>query len=69
MSTRDEGGTDGVVKNIFDSKLSYNTGLIVRNPKFLCHLVTSLWRKDICRFDGSVSQAENNINANSAQKT
>ena len=58
VATGDQGGSDGIVKNIFDSKLGDNAGLIVGYPKFLCHLMASLWRKDICRFDGSVSQEE-----------
>lgn len=54
VTARDEGSSDGVVKNIFDSKLGNDAGLIVGDPKFLCYLMTSLWRKDICWFDGSV---------------
>lgn len=58
VTTGDEGGSDGIVENIFDSELGNNAGLIVGNPKFLCHLVASLWGKDVCRFDGSVGQEE-----------
>lgn len=58
VSTGDKGGPDGVVKNIFDSKLGYNAGLIVGYPKLLCHLMASLRRKDVCRFDGSEGQEE-----------
>lgn len=56
VTTGDEGGSDGIVKNIFDSKLGNNAGLIVGNSEFLCHLVASLWGKDVCRFDGSEGQ-------------
>lgn len=56
MTTGDECSSDGIIENIFNSKLGNNAGLIVRNPKFLCHLVASLWGKDICRFDGSERQ-------------
>lgn len=56
VTAGDEGGSDGIVKNIFDSKLGNDAGLIVGDPKFLCHLVASLWGKDISRFDGSVQE-------------
>lgn len=58
VSTGNQGGSDGIVKNIFDSKLGNNAGLIIGYPKFLCHLMASLWRKDICRFDGSMRSEE-----------
>ena len=58
VTTGDEGGSDGIVKNIFDSKLGNNAGLKVRNPKFLCHFMASLRGKDISRFDRSVGQEE-----------
>lgn len=58
VTSGDEGSSNGIVKNIFDSELSHNAGLIVGNAKFFCHFVASLWGKDICRFDGSVGQQE-----------
>lgn len=58
MSTGDKGSTDCIVKNIFDTELGNDAGLIVGYTKFFCHLVASLWRKDICRFDGSVSEKD-----------
>lgn len=58
VTTGDECRSNGIVKNIFDSKLSNNAGLVIWNPKFLCNFVASLWRKDICRFDGSEGQEE-----------
>ncbi len=45
VSTGDKGGSDGIVENIFDSKLGNNTGLIIGNPKLLCNFVASLWGK------------------------
>lgn len=58
VTTGDEGGSYGIVEDIFDSKLGDNAGLKVGNPKFLCHFVASLWGKDIGRFDWSVGQEE-----------
>lgn len=49
----DEGSSDGVVENIFDSKLGNDAGLIVRDPEFFRHLVAPLWWKNICWLDGS----------------
>lgn len=56
MSTGDEGSSNGVVKNIFDSELGYNAGLIVRDPKLLCNLMASLRGQDVCGFNGSERQ-------------
>lgn len=64
VSTGDQGGSYGIVKNIFDSKLSNNAGLVVGYPKLLCHLVASLWRKYICGFDGSVTKSGRNNDVN-----
>ena len=58
VTTGDEGSSDGIVKNIFDSELGNNARLIVGNPEFLCHLVASLRGKDVCWFDGSAGQDE-----------
>lgn len=49
----DEGSSDGVVKNVFDSKLGNDAGLIVGNAELFGHLVAPLWWKNICRLDGS----------------
>lgn len=58
MTTGDEGRSDGVVKNIFDSELGNNAGLVVGNPELLGYLMASLWGKDICRFDGSARKED-----------
>lgn len=58
MTTGDEGRSDGVVKNIFNSKLGNNAGLVVWNPELLGYLMASLWGKDIGRFDGSARKEE-----------
>lgn len=58
VATGDEGSSDGVVKNVFDSKLGNNAGLIVGNPQFLRHLMAPLWWKNICRLDGSEEKKE-----------
>lgn len=58
VATGDEGSPDGVVKDIFDSKLGNDAGLVVRNPKFFSHFMAPFWWKNICRFDGSEEKEE-----------
>lgn len=58
VTTGDESSPDGVVKNIFDSKLGNDAGLVIGNPKFFCHFVAPLWWKNISWFDGSEEKEE-----------
>lgn len=60
VATGDEGSPDGVVKNIFDSKLGDDAGLVVGNPKFFCHFMAPFRWKNICRFDGSEEKEDLN---------
>lgn len=61
VATGDEGSPDSVVKNIFDSKLGNDAGLVVRNPEFFSHFMAPFWWKNIGRFDGSEAKEENEI--------
>lgn len=56
VATGDKGGPDGVVKDIFNSKLGNDAGLVVGNPKLLCHLMASLRGEDVCWLDRSEGQ-------------
>lgn len=58
VPTRNQGGSDGIVKDVFYSKLGDDAGLVVRYAKFFGHLMTFLWRKDVGRFDWSVGEKE-----------
>lgn len=61
VATGDEGSPDGIVENIFDSKLGNDAGLVVWNPKFFSHFMAPFWWKNIGRFDGSEEKEELNI--------
>lgn len=60
VAAGDKGGSDGIVKHVFDSKLGNNAGLVVGNPEFFCHLMASLWGEDISWLDGSEAHREKN---------
>lgn len=58
VTSRDECSTDSIVKHILNTELGNNACFIIWNAKFLSDLMASLWRQNVCRFDGSRNTTE-----------
>lgn len=47
VAAGDESSSDGVIKDILDTKLSDDAGLIIWHTQLLSHLTTPFWRKNL----------------------
>lgn len=61
VAAGNEGGADGIVKDVLHTKLSNDAGLVVGHAQFFSHLMTSLGWKDVRGFYGS--ERERKINS------